>query len=49
MADLLSWFTDIASSFRRPCQGVRLMLAGEIGQVRDMVAAVSEHGQAPDY
>jgi sulfate permease, SulP family len=30
-------------------QGVHLVLAGEIGQVRDMVAAVSGHGQAPDY
>lgn len=28
---------------------VRLLLAGEIGQVRDMVAAVSGHGQAPEY
>jgi SulP family sulfate permease len=30
-------------------QGVQLVLAYEIGQVRDMVATVSEHGQAPDY
>ena len=30
-------------------QGVRLVLAGEIGQVRDMVAAVTGHGQAPGY
>jgi anti-anti-sigma factor len=30
-------------------QGVHLVLAGEIGQVRDMVAAVSDHGQAPGY
>ena len=29
--------------------GVRLVLAGEIGQVRDMVAAVSAHDQAPRY
>jgi sulfate permease, SulP family len=29
-------------------RGVRLVLAGEIGQVRDMIAAVSG-GQAPDY
>jgi sulfate permease, SulP family len=30
-------------------RGVRLVLAGEIGQVRDMVAAVADHGQAPEY
>ena len=29
--------------------GVRLVLAGEIGQVRDMVAAVSDHDGAPEY
>jgi len=30
-------------------RGVRLLLAGEIGQVRDMVAAVSDHGRTPEY
>jgi high affinity sulfate transporter 1 len=30
-------------------RGVRLVLAGEIGQVRDMVAAVAGHGQVPEY
>jgi SulP family sulfate permease len=30
-------------------RGVRLVLAAEIGQVRDMVAAVSDHGQVPGY
>jgi len=30
-------------------RGVRLVLAGEIGQVRDMIAAVAGHGQAPEY
>jgi sulfate permease, SulP family len=30
-------------------RGVRLVLAGEIGQVRDMIAAVASHGQAPEY
>ena len=30
-------------------RGVRLVLAGEIGQVRDMIAAVADHGQAPEY
>jgi sulfate permease, SulP family len=30
-------------------RGVRLVLAGEIGQVRDMLAAVAGHDQAPDY
>jgi len=30
-------------------RGIRLVLAGEIGQVRDMVAAVAGHGQAPEY
>jgi high affinity sulfate transporter 1 len=29
--------------------GVRLLLAGEIGQVRDMVAAVAERNTAPEY
>lgn len=28
---------------------MRLVLAGEIGQVRDMVAAVSERVGSPDY
>jgi hypothetical protein len=28
---------------------VRLLPAGEIGQVRDMLAAVSDDGQAPEY
>jgi sulfate permease, SulP family len=30
-------------------RGVRLVLAGEIGQVRDMVAAVADRGQVPEY
>ena len=30
-------------------QGVRLVLTAEIGQVRDMLAAVSDHDQAPEY
>jgi SulP family sulfate permease len=30
-------------------RGVRLVLAAEIGQVRDMVAAVAGDGQAPEY
>jgi sulfate permease, SulP family len=30
-------------------RGVRLVLAGEIGQVRDMIAAVADRGQAPEY
>jgi sulfate permease, SulP family len=30
-------------------RGVRLVLAGEIGQVRDMVAAVAGRGQVPEY
>ena len=30
-------------------RGVRLVLAGEIGQVRDMVAAVAGPGQSPEY
>ena len=28
---------------------VQLVLAAEIGQVRDMLAAVSDHDQAPEY
>ena len=32
-----------------PRHGVQLVLAGEIGQVRDMVAAVTGHGRAPEY
>ena len=30
-------------------RGTRLVLAGEIGQVRDMLAAVAGHGQTPEY
>jgi len=30
-------------------RGVRLLLAEEIGQVRDMLAAVADHGRAPEY
>jgi sulfate permease, SulP family len=30
-------------------RGVRLVLFGEIGQVRDMLTAVSGHGQTPEY
>jgi hypothetical protein len=30
-------------------QGVRLVLAAEIGQVRDMVAAVSSQDRTPQY
>ena len=30
-------------------RGVRLVLAGEIGQVRDMIAAVSDHGSTPAF
>ena len=30
-------------------RGTRLVLAGEIGQVRDMVAAVAGHDQTPEY
>ena len=30
-------------------RGVRLVLAGEIGQVRDMLAAVSDGDETPDY
>jgi anti-anti-sigma factor len=32
-----------------PRQGVRLFLAGPIGQVRDMVAAVSDYHRTPEY
>ncbi len=32
-----------------PRHGMQLVLAGEIGQVRDMVAAVTGHGGAPEY
>ena len=28
--------------------GVWLVLAGKIGQVRDMITAVSDHGQRPE-
>jgi len=38
--------SQLAADLRR--QGVRLVLAGEIGQVRDMLAAVSDNG-TPDY
>jgi hypothetical protein len=37
----------LAADLRR--RGVRLVLAGEIGQVRDMLAAVSGHDRPPDY
>jgi SulP family sulfate permease len=30
-------------------RGIRLVLAGEIGQVRDMIAAVAGRSQAPEY
>ena len=30
-------------------RGVRLVLAGEIGQVRDMLAAVADEGRTPEY
>jgi sulfate permease, SulP family len=30
-------------------RGTRLVLAGEIGQVRDMLAAVAGRGQTPEY
>ncbi len=30
-------------------QRVRLVLASEIGQVRDMIAAISDHRQTPGY
>ena len=39
--------TQLASGLRRP--GVRLVLAAEIGQVRDMVAAVSGQDGTPEY
>ncbi len=29
-------------------RGVWLVLAGKIGQVRDMITAVSDHGQRPE-
>jgi hypothetical protein len=32
-----------------PHHGVRLVLAGPIGQVRDMLAAVSDQHQTPEY
>jgi anti-anti-sigma regulatory factor len=38
---------QLAADLQR--QGVRLILAGKIGQVRDMVAAVSDHGQTLEY
>ena len=38
---------QLAGDLRR--RGVRLVLAGEIGQVRDMLAAVSDHGGTPEY
>ncbi|HEX3587986.1 MAG TPA: sodium-independent anion transporter [Pseudonocardiaceae bacterium] len=38
---------QLAASLRRG--DVRLVLAGEIGQVRDMLAAVSADDQQPDY
>jgi sulfate permease, SulP family len=30
-------------------RGMRLVLAGEVGQVRDMVTAISDHGETPNY
>jgi sulfate permease, SulP family len=38
---------QLAADFRR--RGVRLVLAGEIGQVRDMLAAVSGPDGSPEY
>jgi sulfate permease, SulP family len=38
---------ELVADLRR--HGVRLVLAGEIGQVRDMLAAVGDHGPAPEY
>jgi MFS superfamily sulfate permease-like transporter len=38
---------QLATDLRR--HGVRLVLAGEIGQVRDMVAAVAGQGGTPEY
>jgi len=38
---------QLAADLQR--QGVRLVLAGEIGQVRDMIAAVSGNDQTPEY
>jgi sulfate permease, SulP family len=39
--------SQLAADFRR--RGVRLVLAGEIGQVRDMLAAVSGPDGTPEY
>jgi sulfate permease, SulP family len=39
--------TRLATDLRH--RRVQLVLAGEIGQVRDMVAAVSEQHEAPEY
>jgi SulP family sulfate permease len=39
--------SQLAADLKR--RGTRLVLAGEIGQVRDMVAAASGHGRAPGY
>jgi sulfate permease, SulP family len=39
--------TQLTADLNR--QQVHLVLAGEIGQVRDMIAAVSNHRQAPEY
>ncbi|MFY9927193.1 MAG: SulP family inorganic anion transporter [Streptosporangiaceae bacterium] len=39
--------SQLSADLRR--QGVRLILAGEIGQVRDMLAAVSDHEGPPEY
>ena len=38
---------QLAAELQR--QAVRLVLAGEIGQVRDMLAAVSDPGGTPEY
>ena len=38
---------QLAAELQR--QAVRLVLAGETGQVRDMLAAVSDPGGTPEY
>jgi SulP family sulfate permease len=39
--------SELAAGLRH--RGVRLVLAGEIGQVRDMLAAVGDNGGTPEY
>jgi len=39
--------SQLTADLRR--HGVRLVLAGEIGQVRDMLAAVTGHDGTPEY